>query len=79
MRVPLDVMPAGPTYVHLKTVFRHFGAKTKNSWAIAYLANQRLLDVLGAKLLATGFKWSKFSLLLPALVANILAVFGEDF
>ena len=29
MCVPLDVLPAGPTYVHVKTVSRHFGAETK--------------------------------------------------
>ena len=30
MLVPLDVPPDGPTYVHLKTVSRHFGAETKS-------------------------------------------------
>jgi len=33
MRMPLDVPPAGwlagPMYVHLNTVSRHFGAETK--------------------------------------------------
>ena len=31
MRMPLDVPPAGPTYVHFKTVSQHFGAETKTS------------------------------------------------
>jgi len=39
MDVSVDVPPAGPTYVYLSTVSRHFGAETKTN-AVKMIINE---------------------------------------